>query len=442
MKNIIIVSLGLFYLLGCSAAPQAPTSLKGKVKAGEGEANPDKGSEIDDLGSDSSDNGDDTVSTPGGDDTAMETPTTETPTTETPTTEPPKTETPEEPKVSAPLSADLMAKSSQSTKVSSTPMGRWFQNAVKVKASDADMKFLEDPNQNVPAVKGWVYKKFNVNLYPSNGKPHPADGMQTAIGDCNMLAMLNSFAYQHPDFLKGLIKDKGNGTFEVQMFNPQQERITVALNSEFLADGNGNLVTVRGTGGGAVWITVMEKAIMKYNHIFKIWNGDGPAKVEGFGSEAGSPMLTGEGNSYAFDRGALKSKEDLTRAVKEALAAGKLITGGFGQVLTMNGLKSVTGHAYTVMVPANNNVMISMRNPWGVSPKASGGNDGSHDGILDISYDDSWFKTIDIRVMEPGIAGVTGNTGPYQPRFNFVDAGFTAADMAFQAEMHLKYGSR
>lgn len=333
-----------------------------------------------------------------------------------------------------------MAKSSNRTKTSKTVMGRWFENAVKVKISDADKNFLEDPAKNIPIPDNhkndWVYKKFAVNLFPSNGKPHPADGMQTAIGDCNMLAMLNSFAYQHPDFLKSLITDRGNGTYDIAMFNPQAERITVSVDSNFLADKSGNLVTVRSTSNSVVWITVMEKAIMKYNYIFKIWDGDGPAKVEGFGSEAGAPMLTGEGDSYAFDRGALANSADLTRVVKEALKAGKLITGGFGQTLTLNDLNSVVGHAFTVMVPPNDQVMISMRNPWGVTPKASGGYDNSHDGILDIGYIDQWFKTIDLRVMEPGIAGGSGNTGPYQPRSSFRESGFTAADMEFMAKAH------
>ncbi len=345
--------------------------------------------------------------------------------------------------VSAALSSDLMAKASGRTKSQKTRMGTWFDRAVDVNISEEDQKFLADANQNVEIPDGkngdWSYKKFSVNLFPSKGLPHPADGSQGGLGDCNMLAFLNSFAYQHPDFLKSIIKDRGNGTYDIAMFNPKAEPITISLDSNFIADKNGNLIVSHGKNNSVIWLTIMEKAIMKYNKIFKIWNGDGPGKVEGFGSEAGAPMLTGEGDSYSFDRGALPKAADLTRAVKEALKAGKLITGGFGEPMNLNNLKSVTGHAYTVLIPKDGNTMISMRNPWGFSPKADGGGDDSHDGILDIGYLDEWFKTIDIRIMEPGIAGGTGNTAPYQARSSFQGSQFTADDMESTIAL---YGSR
>ena len=104
--------------------------------------------------------------------------------------------------------------------------------------------------------------------------------------------------------------------------------------------------------------------------------------------------------------------------------------------MVLGNLKSVTGHAYTVMIPKDSQTMVSMRNPWGFSPKADGGGDSSHDGILDIGYLDDWFKTIDLRVMEPGIAGTTGNTGPYQPRASFRESGFSAADMDYMLSQH------
>lgn len=348
--------------------------------------------------------------------------------------------TPKTPAVSAPLPQELMALSSQSTKSNKTPMGRWFNDVVDYQPTAEELALLSDPNKDIPIDanhKDWVYKPFQVNLYPSGGKPHPADGGQRGIGDCNMLAMLNSFAYQYPDFLKSIIKEKGNGVFEISMFDPKAKPIKVVVGSNFLADKNGQLTAVAGKNNSANWITVLEKAIMKYNQVYKVWKGNGPARVEGFGSEAGAPMLTGEGNSYAFDRGALKKPEDLTRVVKEALKAGKLITGGFGVPMELNGLKSVTGHAYTVLVPQDNGTMMSMRNPWGFSPKAAGGGDNSKDGILDIPFQMDWFKTIDIRVMEPGIAGTQGQTEPYKPRPNFA---FTASGHdAYETQIFLKF---
>lgn len=353
--------------------------------------------------------------------------------------EEPKPEKPKAPSVSAPLSADLMAATSQSTKSNKTPMGRWFNDVVDYIPTAEERALLSDPSKDVPIGdkhKDLIYKHFNVVLFPSGGKPHPGDGGQRTLGDCNMLAMLNSFAYQFPDFLKSIIKDNGNGTFEISMFDPKAKPIKIVVGSNFLSNKDGQLAAVAGKNNTANWITVMEKAIMKYNQVYKVWKGDGPARVEGFGSEAGAPMLTGEGNSYAFDRGALKKPEDLTRVVREALAAGKLITGGFGVPMDLRGLKSVTGHAYTVLIPQDNNTMISMRNPWGFSPKSDGGADNSKDGILDIPFDSNWFKTIDLRVMEPGIAGTQGQTEPYKK----ANVSFTrTADDEYETQIFLKF---
>jgi hypothetical protein len=216
-------------------------------------------------------------------------------------------------------------------------------------------------------------------------------------------------AYQFPDFVKGLITDCGDGVFDVAMFDPQGLPLTVQVDSQFLADAGGRLVAVTAKSGKADWATVLEKAIMKYNVVF-----GADSTIEGIGSENVTPLFTGAGNSFSFSRGAL-APEEITRVIEASLACGKFITGGFGSVLTLDTIQSVTGHGYACYWPADSSTMLTMRNPWGFNPKASGGSDASADGLLNIPSTTTWASTIDLRVIDSGIAGSRGRTTPYTP---------------------------
>jgi hypothetical protein len=59
-------------------------------------------------------------------------------------------------------------------------------------------------------------------------------------------------------------------------------------------------------------------------------------------------------------------------------------------------------------------VLVSMRNPWGLDPSASGYN-ASTDGVLDIPPDPTWAASIDLRIIDPGDACGPGMTQPYLP---------------------------
>jgi hypothetical protein len=248
-----------------------------------------------------------------------------------------------------------------------------------------------------------------VTLYPT-GKPAPSDINQHAIGDCDGDTAMASMAYMNPAFVKGIIEDHHDGTFTVAMYDPMGHPLPVSLDSKFLADSGNGLAAVSGKNGVADWATVLEKAVMKYNEVFD-FIGD----IEGIGSEHLTPLFTGDGNSLAFDRGAL-SPEELTRVVKDSLAAGKFISGGFGKETPLGKVQSITAHGYAVFIPANDDTMVSMRNPWGVSPYANGGGfDTTTDGVLDIPKSKVWADDIDLRIIDPGAACSHGVTTPYTP---------------------------
>ena len=277
-----------------------------------------------------------------------------------------------------------------------------------------DLAFLHDASKQPPipgSTSGLHLKALPVTLYPSaGGMPTPADINQHAIGNCDGDTAFASIAYANAPFIKSLITDNHDDTFTVRMYDPLGNQITVSLDNQFLVDSSNNIGAVSGKKGEADWATVLEKATMKYIEIFPV-----VADIGGIGSEHQTPMFTGAGGSFAFDRGRLTPAE-ITRVVKAALAAGKLISGGFGiegKALS-SGLQTVTAHGYAVFVPKTAEVMISMRNPWGLDP-TDHGYDASTDGVLDIPVDQSWADTIDLRVIDPGDACGGGVTQPYLP---------------------------
>ncbi|HEY0711119.1 MAG TPA: C2 family cysteine protease [Polyangia bacterium] len=306
--------------------------------------------------------------------------------------------------------SDLKALVTASTATPITPMGTNYVAAAMKTPSAADLAFLSNPGAQPvipPSTMGLRWQMFPVTLYPS-GNPLPADVNQHAIGDCNALAAFVDMAYQNPAFVRQLITDNGDGTYAVAMYDPKGRPMKVALDRMFLADGSNKIGAVTGKNGVATWATVLEKAVMKYIQVYKIRE-----EIGGIGSEHTSPMFTGEGGSFAFDRGRL-SPTELNRVVKSALAAGKLITGGFGKIRPMGNVNTVTAHAYSVMLPPNENVMVAMRNPWGVNPMANGF-DTTTDGVINVPATKYWSDDIDLRIIDPGAACKIAQPVAYEP---------------------------
>lgn len=298
---------------------------------------------------------------------------------------------------------DLMVHSSGSSYSSQTPMGNHYAN--RHVTTDADRVWFLDSSNEPPApghVSHLQLKEFPVTLYPF-GDPSPADVNQHVIGNCGGLAALASMAYVYPNFVKSLITDNGNNSYTVKMFDPQGKPLQVTVSNKFLTGNGHNIDAVSGKNNTATWATVLEKAIMKYNVIYKV-NPD----IGGIGSEHVVPLFTGDGNSFAFSPGKLTARE-LARVVNVCLDQGKLMIGGFNRAgLPVDNSETVKAHAYTIMLSADKGALFAMRNPWGGNPKV----DGSLDGVLNIPDDGVIPPTIDFRIVDPGIAVEYGDSKP------------------------------
>lgn len=303
---------------------------------------------------------------------------------------------------------DLMVYAGGFTASGNTPMGTQFE-ALHV-TTESDLVYLNEATNQPPKPNGlesMVMEYFPVTLYPY-GTPMPADINQHAIGNCNGLTAMASMAYQAAGFVKSLITDNGDNTYTIKMFDPQGKRISVTVDNKFLSNSSG-IQACTGKNGIATWATVLEKAIMKYNVIYQA-NPD----IGGIGSEHVTPLFTGVGSSFSFDRGKLTA-DQLARVVRFGLANGKFISGGFNPQKTIGNLKTVTAHGYAVFISNDPNALFAMRNPWGANPKVGGGYDTSIDGVLNIPKNGEVPSTIDLRIIDPGIAGAVGRTDAYIP---------------------------
>ncbi|CAF0732364.1 unnamed protein product [Didymodactylos carnosus] len=164
---------------------------------------------------------------------------------------------------------------------------------------------------------------FPVHLYPSDELPRPGDGNQGSIGDCCLIAVLNSLADRYPSFVKSIIAPQIDGSFDVQLFNPKGQRILVSIDSNFLVNENGHLMQAHGEHNPAMWMSVLEKVIIKYNYVYKICSGSGPGNVGDIGSESVAAIFTENGDSFAFSPGVFSSPQELVQAQEEALERGR-----------------------------------------------------------------------------------------------------------------------
>ena len=310
-------------------------------------------------------------------------------------------------KVSFTTFADVVAHGNSFTYTASTPMGNHYEN--KHVTTEQDKLWLNNASNEpnlLQSAPGYTLRTYEVDLYPF-GDPVPADVNQHGIGDCSALAVFASMAYLFPDFIKSIIQDNGNGTYTVDMYDPQGQPVDVTVKSTFLGDNNG-IGAASGKKGEATWATILEKAIMKWNYIYQV-NPD----ISGIGSEHVAPLFTGEGNSFAYSPNSLDA-DQMKQVAELSLQEPMIVIGGFNTGgLLVGSAQTVTAHAYSFFYSNNSSALFAMRNPWGFSP----GTNGTEDGVMNIMDDGTVPPTIDMRIIYPGKAAdyAKTNLSPYIP---------------------------
>ena len=290
----------------------------------------------------------------------------------------------------------ILERSEGSTFSSITPMGKHFEN--RPETTDEVRTWLRTASNEPTITDGdgrfqWV--EHPVTLYPF-GRPLPADIHQRGIGDCCAVASFASMAFVHPDFIQSIIKDNGDKTYTISMYDPMGKPIEVSVTSKFLSNENGDHFTSCGKNVVLNWGTVLEKALMKYRHIY--WKN---YNLGGIPQQEVNPLFTGKGDLvYCWGPGKL-TNEEMTKVVRTGLAQGYFVTGGFNKAQNIGNQGTVTMHCYSGMYSSDPYALFAMRNPWG--------GDGEKDGVLNIPNDNRIPPTIDIMLMHPGSATEKSN---------------------------------
>ena len=283
---------------------------------------------------------------------------------------------------------DLLPYITDVTYSSRTPMGRNFLHHRQ--ASLEDKVWLESTKEVFDEAKGQI-KAFDVNLFP-NGKPVLADVHQKSINDCNAMSVLADMAFLYPEFIKSIIHQEAANSFRVDMFDPDGKPITVCVSNRFPVREGGYPIFCVGEGDTYCWISILEKAAMKWIKVYNHINNS----IEGCNAEWITPMFTGDGRSFCIQPGRLESK-DLARMINICLENGLMVNGGFLKPdIPLDKHKTITNHGHTFLPPQCKDALYAIRNPWGNNP---------NNHIMNLMSDNTVVPPlIDIRVISPGAA--------------------------------------
>jgi len=311
---------------------------------------------------------------------------------------------------------DLMERSFNNTASVATPMGKDHLNDKQV-VTQADLDWLADPTKQPNVFGGFAWSNFPIDvngIYPY-GIPKPADVNQHSVGDCSLLATIAYIAHYCPNFFKTIIKENGNNTFTVTLYDPKGEKISVGVDNLFVGDSGIGATSGKGTNR-VTWATIIEKAIMKWHQIFR-----GTSDIGGIDTVYASAIITGNGSSFTFNPESYLTGVELQRVVKVSIREQKILVGGFrfmGEDLPIDGkYHTVSAHAYSIYLTGNSNYLFAMRNPWGNAATINNYDASKEDGVMNIPDDGLVIPTIDIRVVEAGSAApyFVGDPGPYTP---------------------------
>lgn len=233
---------------------------------------------------------------------------------------------------------------------------------------------------------------YNVNGKPdfsNNGMPCMNDVKQEGYGDCYFDASIAALAQKHPDQIKNMIHDNGNGTFTVTfphqkdngvgnvwgLFGDSYHDVKITVSDKDLPSNATNA-----GNGNAKWPEVLEAAYAKLNGGYnKIGNGGNPTSA--------MSALTGKDNNYY-------SPSDGAGKIEQALKDGKMVTvltpkSDGDQAGAENGTNphSLVGeHAYTVTGVTkgpDGKTYVELRNPWGMDqPQRISLDQLAHDGSI------------------------------------------------------------
>jgi len=195
------------------------------------------------------------------------------------------------------------------------------------------------------------------------------DITQGDLGDCYFLAALGALARTNPDAIRNMIKDNGDGTYDVTLydynyfFSTERSPQVVTVKPEFMTTDSGVHPYTKTGDNNEFWVMLIEKAFAQYE--------GGYSDIEGhnYGGNA-LELLTGK-TQTRVQISSLTEAEIITN-LKTLVDDGYAIT--IGSVQSEEGSKKtlaagnagiLTNHDYVVRGVDEQNKTLNLYNPWG-----------------------------------------------------------------------------
>ena len=168
-----------------------------------------------------------------------------------------------------PMSVDAIQ-----TKATGIAVERWNSKILFDKAE------VEEKTRADKGLTLFVKGKDDVNEIELN------DVTQGQVGDCFILAGIGAIANKHPESIRDIIKDKGDGNYEVRLYGQGIaggfEETPVTVNGKLIGDGHakyGDTMKVDGKVQKEAWTVLIEKAYIQGNvGSYKTANKGGSAR--------------------------------------------------------------------------------------------------------------------------------------------------------------------
>ena len=252
-----------------------------------------------------------------------------------------------------------------------------------------------------------IYK--NAVAFMNDGKIDPHSAKQGSLGDCYLLAGCAAEARANPAGIKKLIKDNGDGTFDVTLYMrenwyaPAQPK-TVKIDAQFPSRGGNPIYAKVGRSSGSedeMWMPLLEKALAQETGSFDLISGGNINKHVNFGGV--HELLTGQ--KVRFVNTEMVSADDLLERISDALASKEPISAGtfnFNEDAAARAaaerLNIYGNHAYSIESVDLDARTVNLQNPWG----------SRHPTNISIEDFQTYYKRLDIGTLAKADGSVRG----------------------------------
>lgn len=205
------------------------------------------------------------------------------------------------------------------------------------------------------------------------------DAKQGSLGDCYLIAGMIAVARANPQAIKDIIKDNGDGTFDVTLYirtsayGPARAQVvTVDARLPVKTQDSPLYAKVgdQADGKDELWPALIEKAVAQKKGSYELISG-GNINKNGFNFAGATELLTGKRENYfAFDR---LDEDDVLLMASFALedklpvicSTRSDMEGDEAATREANAVNVYWNHAYPVESVDLDKRTVSFQNPWG-----------------------------------------------------------------------------